>query len=87
MTCKKLPKGCTIIGKKIVYDADLTILPKDDIIIKLSGETSQDRVKEVGRSERKAKTFYRAEGFNEGKRNSKKFEKKGLTKTEQYDII
>ena len=68
VTCKKLPKGCTIIGKKIVYDADLTIPSKDDIIIKLSGETSQDRVKEVGRSERKAKTFYRAESFNEGKR-------------------
>ena len=76
VTCKKLPKGCTIIGNKIVYDADLTIPCKDDIIIKLSGETSQDRVKEVGRSERKAKTFYRAEGFNEGKRISKKFEKR-----------
>lgn len=55
---------------------DLTIPSKDDIIIKLSGETSRDRVKEVGRSERKAKTFYRAEGFNEGKRISKKFEKR-----------
>ena len=76
VTCKKLPKGCTIIGKKIVYDADLTIPSKDDIIIKLSGETSRDRVKEVGRSERKAKTFYRAEGFNEVERISKKFEKR-----------
>ena len=47
---------------------DLTIPCKDDIIIKLSGETSRNGVKEVGRSERKAKTFYRAEGFNEGKR-------------------
>ena len=71
VTCKKLPKGYTIIGKKIVYDANLTILSKDDIIIKLSGETSQDRVKEVGRSERKAKTFYRAEGFNEVEKNFK----------------
>ena len=54
----------------------MTIPSKDDIIIKLSGETSRDRVKEVGRSERKAKTFYRAESFNEGKRISKKFEKR-----------
>ncbi|MBO5320882.1 MAG: hypothetical protein J6B01_14075 [Ruminococcus sp.] len=54
----------------------MTIPSKDDIIIKLSGGTSQDRVKEVGRSERKAKTFYRAESFNEGKRISKKFEKR-----------
>ena len=55
---------------------DLTIPSKDDIIIKLSGETSRDRVKEVGRSERKAKTFYRAESFNEVERISKKFEKR-----------
>ena len=54
----------------------MTIPSKDDIIIKLSGETSQDRVKEVGRSERKAKTFYRAESFNEVERISKKFEKR-----------